>query len=85
MAPAESRDAHIFRPLSVTSAIDDVAQCEDSMLERFWGVMDKVLRDEISWDKIAVLFYVAGKLAGKLARKLAVHVGPELVQLVLWV
>lgn len=61
-----------------------MVRCEDSRLERFLWVTDKVLKDEITWDKIAVLIYVAGKLAGKLARTLANDVGPELAQLLLW-
>lgn len=84
MSPVQPLHAQMLCPSPATSAIDAVARCEDSRWERFLGVTDKVLKQEITWDRIAVLIYVAGKLAGKLARKLAIEVGPELVQLVLW-
>lgn len=55
---------------SVDSAIDGVALCRGSRWETFREVAEKVFQDGITWERIAVLFYVAGKLA--------VKVGPEL-------
>ncbi|XP_058510490.1 apoptosis regulator BAX-like isoform X2 [Solea solea] len=44
-------------------AIDGVAQGSDSKWDRFKEVADKVFEHGITWERIAVLFYVAGKLA----------------------
>lgn len=54
---------------SVDSAIDGVARGGGSRWESFKEVAEKVLHDGITWERIAVLFYVAGRLA--------VRVGPE--------
>lgn len=45
------------------SAIDGVACCSGSKWDRFKDVADKVFHHGITWERIAVLFYVAGKLA----------------------
>ncbi len=45
------------------SAIDGVARCPGSKWDRFKEVADKVFEHGITWERIAVLFYVAGKLA----------------------
>ncbi|XP_034567951.1 apoptosis regulator BAX-like [Notolabrus celidotus] len=47
-------------------AIDGVAFCSGSKWERFKEVGDKVFQHGITWERIAVLFYVAGKLAVKM-------------------
>lgn len=47
------------------SAIDGVARCSGPKWDRFMEVADKVFEHGITWEKIAVLFYVAGKLAVK--------------------
>lgn len=60
---------------SVPSAIDGVTRCGGSRWERFKEVAQTVIQHEITWERIALLFYVAGRLA--------VKVGPEVVPLVL--
>lgn len=52
-----------------------MARCGSSRWERFKEVAANVIQHEITWEKIALLFYVAGRLA--------VKVGPELVPLLL--
>ncbi|CAJ1075342.1 apoptosis regulator BAX-like isoform X1 [Xyrichtys novacula] len=47
-------------------AIDGIASCSGSKWESFKAVADKVFEHGITWENIAVLFYVAGKLALKL-------------------
>uniref|UniRef100_A0A8C5EQ13 Bcl-2 Bcl-2 homology region 1-3 domain-containing protein n=1 Tax=Gouania willdenowi TaxID=441366 RepID=A0A8C5EQ13_GOUWI len=47
-------------------AIDGFSRGGGSKLDRFKMVVDKVMEGGISWEKIAVLFYVAGKLAVKM-------------------
>lgn len=49
------------------SAIDGVSSCPGSRWERFKEVAFKVLEQGITWERIAVLFYVAGKLAVKVS------------------
>ncbi|XP_033181233.1 apoptosis regulator BAX-like isoform X2 [Mastacembelus armatus] len=44
-------------------AIDGVAQGPGSKWDKFKQVADKVFEHGITWERIAVLFYVAGKLA----------------------
>ncbi|XP_054483008.1 bcl-2 homologous antagonist/killer-like, partial [Anoplopoma fimbria] len=44
-------------------AIDGVACFSGSKWDRFKEVADKVFEHGITWERIAVLFYVAGKLA----------------------
>nr|XP_061811750.1 apoptosis regulator BAX-like [Nerophis lumbriciformis] len=47
-------------------AIDGVACAEGSKWDKFKAVADKVFEQGITWENIAVLFYVAGKLALKM-------------------
>ncbi|XP_063326502.1 apoptosis regulator BAX-like [Pelmatolapia mariae] len=46
--------------------IDGVASGSGSKSERFRQVADKVFEDGITWERIAVLIYVAGRLAVKM-------------------
>ncbi|XP_078124808.1 uncharacterized protein LOC144529549 isoform X3 [Sander vitreus] len=47
-------------------AIDGIAGSSCSKCDRFKAVTDKVFQHGINWERIAVLFYVAGKLAVKI-------------------
>ncbi|KAM7386180.1 hypothetical protein PAMA_009021 [Pampus argenteus] len=47
-------------------AIDSVARSSGCKWNKFKKVTEKVFEDGITWEKIAVLFYVAGKLALKM-------------------
>ncbi|KAK2832797.1 hypothetical protein Q5P01_016686 [Channa striata] len=47
-------------------AIDGIAQDSESKWERFKQVAHKVFEHGITWERIAVLFYVAGRLAVKM-------------------
>lgn len=47
------------------SAVDGVACLPGSRLERFNEVASRVFEHGITWERIAVLFYVAAKLAVK--------------------
>ncbi|XP_054615277.1 apoptosis regulator BAX-like [Dunckerocampus dactyliophorus] len=47
-------------------AIDGVARASGSKWDKFKQVADKVFEHGITWERIAVLFYVAGKLALKM-------------------
>ncbi|XP_031727068.1 apoptosis regulator BAX-like [Anarrhichthys ocellatus] len=47
-------------------AIDGVACSSSSKWDRFKQVANKVFEQGITWERIAVLFYVAGKLAVKM-------------------
>ncbi|XP_042361081.1 apoptosis regulator BAX-like [Plectropomus leopardus] len=47
-------------------AIDGVACPSENKWERFKQVANKVFEQGISWERIAVLFYVAGRLAVKM-------------------
>lgn len=49
------------------SAVDAVVRLPGSKMERFKEMVLKVLQDGISWEKIALLFYVAGKFAVKVS------------------
>lgn len=53
------------------SAIDGVASCPGFNWGRFKEVADKVFQHGITWERIAVLFYVAGKLAVKVGKLLS--------------
>ncbi|XP_075888318.1 apoptosis regulator BAX-like isoform X2 [Nelusetta ayraudi] len=44
-------------------AIDAVSRCGGSRWESFKAVAEKVFQQGITWERIAVLFYVAGRLA----------------------
>lgn len=52
------------------SAIDGVACFPGSRWERFKEVASRVFEQGITWERIAVLFYVAGKLAVKVTERL---------------
>lgn len=56
------------------SVIDGVASGSGSKSERFRQVADKVFEDGITWERIAVLIYVAGRLAVKVSCQQAVLV-----------
>ncbi|XP_032363118.1 uncharacterized protein LOC116703331 isoform X2 [Etheostoma spectabile] len=47
-------------------AIDGITGSSRSKWDTFQAVADKVFQHGISWERIAVLFYVAGKLAVKI-------------------
>ncbi|XP_034749876.1 apoptosis regulator BAX-like isoform X1 [Etheostoma cragini] len=47
-------------------AIDGITRSSRSKWDTFQEVADKVFQHGISWERIAVLFYVAGKLAVKM-------------------
>ncbi|XP_029015905.1 apoptosis regulator BAX-like [Betta splendens] len=49
-------------------AIDGMVQISDSKWDRFRQVADKVFEHGITWERIAVLIYVAGRLAVKMVR-----------------
>lgn len=49
------------------SVIDGVASGSGSKSENFRRVADKVFEDGITWERIAVLIYVAGRLAVKVS------------------
>ncbi|XP_068587667.1 apoptosis regulator BAX-like isoform X2 [Cebidichthys violaceus] len=49
-------------------AIDGMACTSGSKWDRFKQVADKVFEHGITWERIAVLFYVAGKLAVKMVQ-----------------
>ncbi|KAM6967319.1 BCL2 associated X, apoptosis regulator b [Tautogolabrus adspersus] len=62
-------------------AIDGVARCSGSKWESFKEVADKVFHDGITWERIAVLFYVAGKLAVKMVE---VHLPQSVWEILKW-
>ncbi|XP_060882531.1 apoptosis regulator BAX-like [Labrus mixtus] len=62
-------------------AIDGVARCPGSKGERFKEVADKVFQDGITWERIVVLFYVAGKLAVKMVE---VHLPQSVRDVLKW-
>uniref|UniRef100_UPI0037E890DB apoptosis regulator BAX-like n=1 Tax=Semicossyphus pulcher TaxID=241346 RepID=UPI0037E890DB len=47
-------------------AIDGMVRCSGSKWDRFKEVANKVFEHGITWERIAVLFYVAGQMALKL-------------------
>lgn len=47
-------------------AIDGMSRCSGSRWDRFKEVADKVFEHGITWERIAVLFYVAGRMAVKM-------------------
>ncbi|XP_031173393.1 apoptosis regulator BAX-like [Sander lucioperca] len=49
-------------------AIDGIAGSSRSKCDSFKAVADKVFQHGINWERIAVLFYVAGKLAVKMVK-----------------
>lgn len=62
-------------------AIDGVARCPGSKWDRFKEVADKVFEHGITWERIAVLFYVAGKLA---VRMVEAHLPNSVKEILLW-
>lgn len=62
-------------------AIDGVASCSGSKWEKFKQVADKVFEHGITWERIAVLFYVAGKLALKLVEA---HLPQSVKEIIRW-
>lgn len=62
-------------------AIDGVACCSGSKWDRFKEVADKVFQLGITWEKIAVLFYVAGKLA---VRMVEAHLPQSVREILMW-
>ncbi|XP_029364256.1 apoptosis regulator BAX-like isoform X2 [Echeneis naucrates] len=62
-------------------AIDGVAQDPNSKWEKFKKVSDKVLEQGITWERIAVLFYVAGKLAVKFVEA---HLPQSVREILMW-
>ncbi|XP_039979412.1 apoptosis regulator BAX-like [Xiphias gladius] len=63
-------------------AIDGVAQgSSGSKWDRFKDVADKVFEHGITWERIAVLFYVAGKLAVKMVEA---HLPQSVREILIW-
>lgn len=62
-------------------AIDGVALCSGSKWERFKEVGDKVFEHGITWERIAVLIYVAGKLA---VRMVEAHLPQSVKDILKW-
>ncbi|XP_033977374.1 apoptosis regulator BAX-like isoform X1 [Trematomus bernacchii] len=62
-------------------AIDAVARSSGSKLDMFKKVAVKVFKDGITWEKIAILFYIAGKLAVKMV---VTHLPESLMEIQRW-
>ncbi|XP_008298727.1 apoptosis regulator BAX-like [Stegastes partitus] len=62
-------------------AIDGVACGSGSKSDRFMQVADKVIEQGITWERIAVLFYVAGKLAVKMVQS---HLPQTVKEILKW-
>lgn len=62
-------------------AIDGVARGPGSKWDRFKQVADKVFEHGITWERIAVLFYVAGRLAVRLVEA---HLPQSVREIVQW-
>ncbi|XP_054463270.1 apoptosis regulator BAX-like [Anoplopoma fimbria] len=62
-------------------AIDGVACFSGSKWDRFKEVADKVFEHGITWERIAVLFYVAGKLA---VRMVEAHLPQSVREILMW-
>ncbi|XP_041813886.1 apoptosis regulator BAX-like [Chelmon rostratus] len=62
-------------------AIDGVSCCSGPVWERFNDVADKVFQPGITWERIAVLFYVAGKLA---VRMVETHLPQSVKEILKW-
>uniref|UniRef100_A0A8C6UNS3 Bcl-2 Bcl-2 homology region 1-3 domain-containing protein n=1 Tax=Neogobius melanostomus TaxID=47308 RepID=A0A8C6UNS3_9GOBI len=62
-------------------AIDGVARAPGSKWDRFKQVADKVFEHGITWERIAVLFYVAGRLAVRLVED---HLPQSVREIVQW-
>lgn len=62
-------------------AIDGVACGGSSKWDRFKKVAEKVFEQGITWERIAVLFYVAGKLA---VRMVEAHLPQSVREILMW-
>ncbi|XP_018553988.1 apoptosis regulator BAX isoform X2 [Lates calcarifer] len=62
-------------------AIDGVAQSSSSKWDRFKEVASKVFEHGITWERIAVLFYVAGRLA---VRMVEAHLPQSVTDILRW-
>ncbi|XP_073351168.1 apoptosis regulator BAX-like [Pagrus major] len=62
-------------------AIDGVACCSSPKWDTFKEVADKVIQPGITWERIAVLFYVAGKLA---VRMVEAHLPQSVREILKW-
>ncbi|XP_041634220.1 apoptosis regulator BAX-like [Cheilinus undulatus] len=62
-------------------AIDGVARCSGSKWERFKEVADQVFQHGITWERIAVLFYVAGRMA---LRMVEAHLPTSVKDILRW-
>ncbi|XP_022620630.1 apoptosis regulator BAX-like [Seriola dumerili] len=67
--------------MELQDAIDGVAQCSGSMGDRFTEVAHQVFEHGITWEKIAVLFYVAGRLA---VRMVEAHLPQSVREILMW-
>ncbi|KAK5884288.1 hypothetical protein CesoFtcFv8_018125 [Champsocephalus esox] len=61
--------------------IDGIAVSSGSKRDNFKMVADKVFEHGITWERIAVLFYVAGKLAVKMVEA---HLPESVMQILRW-
>ncbi|KAI9534078.1 hypothetical protein NQZ68_016796 [Dissostichus eleginoides] len=61
--------------------IDGIAVSSGSKRDNFKKVADKVFEHGITWEKIAVLFYVAGKLAVKMVEA---HLPESVMEILRW-
>ncbi|KAK5855648.1 hypothetical protein PBY51_007306 [Eleginops maclovinus] len=61
--------------------IDGVARSSGSKWDNFQKVADKVFEHGITWERIAVLFYVAGKLAVKMVEA---HLPETVREILMW-
>ncbi|XP_049600298.1 apoptosis regulator BAX [Syngnathus scovelli] len=62
-------------------AIDGLTYMDGSMWENFNKVANKVIEQGITWESIAVLFYVAGKLALKMVEA---HLPQSVKNILVW-
>ncbi|AWP18247.1 putative apoptosis regulator BAX-like isoform 2 [Scophthalmus maximus] len=62
-------------------AVDGVAKCSGSKWDKFNGVAEKVFEHGITWERIAALFYVAGKLAVKMVEA---HLPQSVSEILKW-
>ncbi|CAL9703745.1 unnamed protein product [Knipowitschia caucasica] len=65
----------------LNDAIDGTGRTPGSIRDRFQQVVDNLFQDGITWGRIAVLFYVAGRLAFKLVQR---HLPESVRQLLQW-
>ncbi|XP_071403059.1 apoptosis regulator BAX-like [Centroberyx affinis] len=63
-------------------AIDGMARGPGSVSDKFGGLLDKVFEHgQITWERIAVLFYVAGRMA---VRMVEAHLPQSVMQILRW-